>query len=400
MCMQSCGPRCLLVIFLLVFSGVALANDITADCTGTTPGAATSINQALLSLPLAGPNSIYVIGTCTESVTISGRTQLTIFANPGTATLTAADPNRRLLVMFDSSQVFIDGLNFSGGRGILVYNSTDISFGDTTIQNSGLQGISTTNSVIDIFNATIQNNARTGITTTGGNLNIDGGVTITNNSRTAMTVLSGHVVLNGGDGAGIPPNVFSNNGSAGISLANTAELDASGDNRILNNGLTGLNVLHTSTAMWSGGVISGNQGVGVHIGETSHGEFDNVSITGNGAINGSGGGGLASGRGAAGGIEVVENSDGFLDGNVSVSGNQATGILVDESSVLSSLGGNAVNNNNGDGFFVSDLAIAHFFGADTASGNTLNALECDDTSVVIGNVATFGKVKCSKVKAK
>lgn len=395
-----CGPRFLLGVFLLVLPALALANDVTADCTGTTPGAATSINQALLSLPLAGPNSIYVIGTCTENVTISGRTQLTIFANPGTATLNSANPNRRLLVMFDSTQIFIDGLNFDGGRGILVFNSTDVSFGDTTIQNSGLQGISATNSIIDVFNATIQNNARGGLLAVGGNLNIDGGVTVTNNARSGIGMLTGHLNLNGGDGFSIPPNVISNNGSAGVSLADTAELDAGADNRILNNGLSGLQAIHTSTVIWDGGSISGNQGVGVHVGETSHGEFSNISITGNGATPGSGGGGIASGSGAAGGIEVVENSDLFIDGGADVSGNLATGIFVDESSVLSSLGGNTVNNNTGDGFLVTNLAVAHFFATDTATGNTLNGLECDDTSVVIGTTSGFGKLKCARLKAK
>lgn len=397
---HSCGPRLLLVIFLLVLPGLAFANDVTVDCTGVTPGAFTTISQALLSLPLAGPNSIFVIGTCTDNVTISGRTQLTIFANPGTATLTAANPTRRLLVMFDSTQVFIDGLNFDGGKGILVFNSTDIAFGDMTIQNSGLQGISANNSTIDVFNATVQNNARVGLIAIGGNLNIDGGVTVTNNARSGIGVLTGHLNLNGGDGLSIPANIISNNGSAGVSVADTAELDAGGDNRILNNGLSGLQALHTSTIIWDGGTISGNQGVGVHIGETSHGEFSNVSITGNGATPGSGGGGIASGSGAAGGIEIVENSDGFLDGAADVSGNLATGIFVDESSVFSSLGGNTVNNNAGDGFLINNLAIAHFFAADTATGNTLNGLECDDTSIVIGNVSGLGKLKCAKLKAK
>lgn len=397
---HPCGPRFLLGILLLVLPGLAFANDVTADCTGSTPGAATTISEALLSLPLAGPNSIFVIGTCTENVTISGRTQLTIFANPGTATLNSANPNRRTLVMFDSSQIFIDGLNFNGGRGILVSNSTEISFGDTTIQNSGLQGLSATNSVIDIFNATVQNNARVGLLASGGNLNVDGGVTVTNNARSGIGMLTGHLNLNGGDGGSIPPNVISNNGSAGISLANTAELDAGGDNRVLNNGLTGLQAIHTSTVIWDGGSISGNQGVGIHIGETSHGEFSNVSITGNGATPGSGGGGIASGSGAVGGVEVVENSDLFLDGGADVSGNLATGIFVDESSVFSSLGSNTVNNNAGDGFLVTNLAVAHFFAADTATGNTLNGLECDDTSVVIGSTAGLGKLKCAKVKAK
>ncbi len=105
-------PALLLACFLLIFSGVVLANDVTADCTGSTPGAFTSISDALNSLPLAGPNSVFVIGTCHENVTISGRSSLVIFANPGAATLTTGNANRRLLFIIDSIGIFIDGVNF------------------------------------------------------------------------------------------------------------------------------------------------------------------------------------------------------------------------------------------------------------------------------------------------
>jgi hypothetical protein len=71
---------------------------------------------------------------------------------------------------------------------------------------------------------------------------------------------------------------------------------------------------------------------------------------------------------------------------------------VDESSVLSSLGGNNIHDNQGNGFLVTTLAVAHFFGADTVTHNTREALECDNTSVVIGKVPSHEK--CANVKLK
>lgn len=388
------------VLALLLSPALAFANDVTADCTGQTPGAFTSISEALVSMPAAGPNSIFVIGTCTENINIFQYSSLTIFANPGTATIAAANPNRRLLLINDAHTIFIDGINFSGGRGILILNSNDVTIGDASIQNSGLQGINSTNSVVSIFNAAVQNSARPNITCAGGTLSVDGGVTISNGARSGITAVNCHLLLNGGDGTPGTENVISQNATLGVSLGNSTELDANGDNRIINNGSTGLQAIHTCTALWDGGTITDNQGVGVHIGETSHGEFSNVTIHGNGAIAGAGNGGIQTGNGAAGGMEIVENSDAFLDGGVDASSNLATGIYVDESSVLSSLGGNTVNNNKGDGFLIETLAVAHFFAADTATGNTLNSLECDDTSVVVGNVSGFAKLKCAKVKTK
>ena len=389
----------LLCVFLpvLLHSSLTFAAGATVDCSGATPGAFTTITAALASLPLAGPNSINVSGNCTENVNIVGRTQLTIAAAPGTANVTAASPNARVLVIVGSQQIFVDGINFSGGRGVLVNNSTDVQLGDGTFENSSLQGINVINSTFDIFNATVQNAVRSGISQSGGALGVDGGVTISHNGRAGISMTTGHLILSGGDGTPGTENVISNNGSVGVGIANSAEADIGGDNRILANGTTGLQVIHTSTAIVSDSTISGNQGVGVHLGETSHGEFGNMTITGNGATAAGGGGGIESGSGAAGGMEVVENSDMFIDGAVNVSNNLATGIFVSESSVLSSLGGNTVNNNAGDGFLAEGLALVHFFGADTATGNTKAPLECDTTSLLLGDSAGLGGTKC-KIK--
>lgn len=391
---------------LLLTSGRLFANSATVDCTGATAGAFTKIQDAVNSLPKQGPNDISVLSNCTEHVLILNYNDLSIFATPGSFTVTSNDPQRRVINITDSTRIVIDGLSFAGGRGLFVNNSHDVFLGDGNISNSGAQGIVSLNSVVDIFNMTIQNSTRSGVSAQGGSFNLDGNVTVTGNGRFGIAMVTGHLTLNGGDGTPANPNnVINNNGAAGILVENSAEGDIFGGNDITGNATTGLQVINTSTVIMSGFVATGalpaatiknNQGVGVHIGETSHGEFDTLVISGNGSNPGAGG--LESGSGSAGGMEVVENSDMFIDGAVEVSHNQATGIFVDESSVLSSLGGNTISANKGNGFLVTTLAVAHFFAADTVTGNTREPLECDNTSVVVGKVP--GHEKCANVKLK
>jgi len=400
------ASRLLLGLGLLLLSpGLLFANSATVDCTGGTPGAFNSIQAAVFSLPKQGPNDIAVVSNCTEHVLIVNYNDLSIFANPGSVTVTSDSATHRVINITDSTRIFIDGLSFTGGRGLFVSNSQDVFLGDGNITNSGLQGLVSVNSMVDVFNMAIQNNTRSGIVAQGGSFSVDGNVTVTHNGRVGISMTNGHLTLNGGDGTSANPNnVISNNGFAGVAIADAAEADIFGGNNIDGNGTTGLQVIHTSTVIMSGSAgtsapvatINNNQGVGVHIGETSHGEFDTLIVSGN-ASNLTAGG-LESGSGSAGGMEVVENSDMFIDGAVDVSHNHATGIFVDESSVLSSLGGNTITHNQGNGFLVTTLAVAHFFAADTVSANTSEPLECDNTSVVVGKAPSHEK--CANVKLK
>jgi len=381
---------------LMLSSSLVFANNATVDCSGATAGAFTKIQDALNSFPKAGPNNINVLpSNCSERLQIVGFNDLTIFATPGTVNVTASIPTARVMIIADSVNVFIDGVDFNAGRGILINNSSDIFIGDGSMQTSAGLGMQSLNSVVDIFNFTIQNSVRSGIAAQGGTFSLDGGVTVSNNNRFGISMLNGHLVLGGGDGtAANPDNVISNNGFFGVSAANSSELDAFAGNHITNNGYMGVRVANTSTLEWSaGGTITGNQGVGISVAGTSHADIDTVTISGNGASVAASGG-LQTVFGAAGGIEIVENSDGVLNGAVNVAGNQSTGVLVSESSVLSSLGGDTVNTNIGDGFLVRDLAVVHFFGADTATGNTVAPLQCDTSTVLIGDKTGLGGTRC------
>lgn len=389
------GALCSLLLPL-----AAYANNAVVDCSGATPGAFTTITAALATLPKAGPNFVTVSGgPCADNVTVRGFSQLFLVSAGPSVTINAADPNRRILNIFGSQNVVVEGpFVFNGGLGIVVNQDSIAQFDSITIQNSTLQGLRSLNSIVDISNSSITNSTRSGIASTGGSMGVDGGVTITGGAASGIVMTTGHLTLIGGDGTPGTENVISNNAGVGLSLSSTAEADISGDNRIDNNKLTGVQAIHTSSLFMSGGEILNNLGVGMHIGETSHGEFDTVKINGNGsAVNSTN---LELGSGEAGGMEVVENSDMFIDGAMDVSGNSSNGIFVDESSVLSSLGGNTVNNNAGDGFLVEDLAIAHFFGKDTATGNGRFSLQCDDTSLVEGDVSGLTHVRCGHIRAR
>jgi len=372
---------CLLAVLLP--SSLAFADGATVDCTGATPGAFTTITAALASLPAAGPNSIAVTGTCHENVVMFGRTDLTIFGNP-TATVVPGNANGHLLSINASQRVGIQNLTFDGGRGAIVNDNSRVDFTSVTIQNSLGIGLTSIDSLVHIADSTIKASTRSGISVGGGTFYVDSDVTgtaVTNNGRTGISVLTGHLILNGGDE--VTPgteNVISNNAGVGVAVANSAEADISGDNRIIGNqGAFGLEVIHTSTVIMTDGTISSNAGIGVHCGETSHCEWAGVTtIDSNGK----------------GGIEITDHSDAYLDGGIDVSGNTGAGVLVDLSSLLNSLGGNTINNNTDDGIVLNTLSVLKFAANDTITGNGKLALECNNGSLVSGDVSTYKPKKC------
>src|SRR5262245_49020054 len=118
-------------VCLVLLSGAAFAAGAVVDCSGATPGAFTSINAALASLPAAGPNSISVVGTCHENVVFIGRTDLTIFGNPS-ATVTPGNANGHLLAIFGSQRVGIQNITFDGGRGALINDNSRVDLTSIT----------------------------------------------------------------------------------------------------------------------------------------------------------------------------------------------------------------------------------------------------------------------------
>ena len=376
------GYKLLFACSLLLLSNFAFAASAVVDCSGATPGAFTSIHAALASLPAAGPNFISVTGTCHENVVMGGRTDLNISGNPSA---TVVPGNAGHLLAIDGSQrVGIQNITFDGGRGALVSNNSQVELVNITIQNSLGIGLTTIDSLVHIADSTIKHSTRSGISVGGGAFYVDSditGTTVTNNGRNGISVLTGHLILNGGDE--VTPgteNVISNNAGVGVAVANSAEADINGDNRIIGNqGAFGLEVIHTSTVIMTDGIISSNAGVGVHCGETSHCEWAGITkIDSNGK----------------GGIEITDHSDAYLDGGIDISGNTGVGVLVDLSSLLNSLGGNTINNNTDDGIVLNTMSVLKFAANDTITGNGNLALECSNNSMVSGDISTYKPKKC------
>ena len=376
------GVKLLLPIFcFMLLPAAAYGASAVVDCSGATPGAFTTITAALATLPSAGPNSISVKGTCSESVSIVNRTDLQIFGNP-TATVQSPNPNARLLFIFSSQRISIRGITFAASRGILVNDSSNVNFDTIAVQNSGNVGLTSIDSRVHLFNSTISNSLRTGISINGGTFDVDGSVTVSGNGRNGISASTARLRLNGGDGTPGTENVISNNTGLGVSIANSASAEIGGDNRITNNGgAYGMLVIHISNLIMSDGTINNNTGIGVHCGETSHCEWSGAT-----QINGNGGGG----------IEITDHSDAYLDGGIAISGNTGTGVLVDLSSLLNSLGGNTINNNTEHGVEVNNLSVLKFTAIDTITGNTDKSLVCDNESLVVGDISSLRRVSCSR----
>jgi len=139
-------------------------------------------------------------------------------------------------------------------------------------------------------------------------------------------------------------------------------------------------------------LIESNGDNGIYLGETSHGEAGGATIRNNGTDPAS-----PNGRD---GIHTVENSDFYLDGGMTITGNAGHGVYVDYASLLSSLGGNTISNNGIDGAFIHANGTGHWWVTDTITGNADAAIVCDSTSLVTGDISGVNSkdVKCSRVE--
>lgn len=375
-----------MTMFAIIMTPFLSGKTAVVDCSGATPGAFTSINAALFTLPLQGPNSITISGTCTESFAITGFHEL-LLQGVGTATIKPGAPNANIMNIFRSQGISVKGpLVFDGGRIIILQNSV-VNFDGVTVQNSFGAGILSSESTVDIANSFIQNNASAGIAMQGGSVTLGGNV-ITANAL-GIVARHAHVALNA-SGTLNPGNTIGSNTGHGIALFDGSQADIQGGDRIdririLSNG-DGLFVTGTSTVTVQSALILSNKGPAVHISQTSHGEFTNVAMIDN----------ASAGSGEIGAMEVSRNSDVFVTQSL-INGSRGDGIFVEDNSVLTSGGSNKMNFNGADGVRLQGMALAHFLGTDTMTGNAKFSLQCDSTSLVEGDVSNLTPVHCSRI---
>lgn len=377
--LRSYGPKLLCAFLLpLLISAMSFAqteNSAVIDCSGATPGAFTSVEQAILNSP---DHTVFTLsGNCTENIVdIQHRNDLSFIATSPT-TIQVTSPAQQVLIITHSQNIIFSGpITITGGQGVLISDSNGILISQLTIQNSGSFGITSSNSQVQVFNGSISGNTRTGVVTNGGTVEFDG-ATISNNGRLGVSAATTHLIMQ--DGNGLPP-VISNNGIAGIQLFNSSQGDFV-DLQITNNAGNnfGLEVSTNSAVVMQGGVINSNSGIGVSCGSTSHCEFLQTQINSN----------------TAGGIQIATHSELDLDGGVQISGNGGTGVLIDQASVFASSGGNSISGNTGDALIVNALSALNFVAPDTISATANNlALNCNNGSLVTGDISTYKPKKC------
>lgn len=376
---SSCGLKLLCALLLLLptftLSFAQTENSATIDCSGGTPGAFTSVQQAILSSP---DHTVFTIsGNCTETIVdIQRRNDLTFIATAPT-TIQVTSPDQQVLIITHSQNIIFSGtITMTGGQGVLVSDSNGVFFSGVTIQNSGQFGITSSNSQLLLIGGSVTASTRTGVVTFGGTVELDG-VNISNNGRLGVSAATTHLTMSDGNNL---PSIVSNNGIAGVQLFNSSQGDFT-DLQINNNagGNFGLMVFTNSAVVMQGGSINSNTGIGVTCLSTSHCEFAQTQINSN----------------TGGGIRTATHSELELDGGVQISGNNGAGILVDQHSAYTSNGGNTISNNAGDALIVNALSTLNLVAPDTITATGANlALNCNNGSLVTGDISALKNKKC------
>jgi len=377
------------ILVLLCFpSALRAQQQLFVDCSGTNPYVYPSINAALQN---AGPGtSIFVTGTCNESVSLFGQNAFNLGAFFGqTATinggisinksenvflygLNVTNPSGDGIVVGNSGGIVLDTCTSNGnaGVGLLVAGMSDVTVSAMgAFDNNVRGGINITgNSIVSIFAfagiADISNNAGPGIWASQANFSTLGSTTVANNLFGAGSNSGFGIDLRGGAhvqfGALFGPNHVSGNQQGGAWLQETAEISffsIGQPNLIQSNGPVGVLAGFGSQVTFFdisgplGAQISGHSSAGVDLYANSQAYFSGANL-----VQGNGSG--ADARSA--GIRVDGNSEAFLRGG-QVSGNSGPGMLVlvnssADFSGVSFSGNNGVISCDSSSTMVSDLA--------------------------------------------
>lgn len=380
----------LLLLFLFCPGGIR-AQYLIVDCTGATPYAYPSINAAL---PNATPGSfILVTGPCTENVSLSGVSSLSLGAFYGlTATLNGG------ISISNSQNVMLYGLNVTNtaGNGISVSNSRGTSINVCTISGNAGMGLS----VSGMSDVTV---GASGAFDNNGN----GGININGNSLVSLVAWAGSVDISNNNGPGVwesagslfstlGPTTITNNVSGvgtnpgyGIEILGGARAQIGslyGPNTITGNQAGGAFLQENSEisffSLGQSNVIHGNGPVGVSVGLGSQVTFYDITGTVNAQISGH----------TSAGVDVYSNSQAYFNGanqvlqNGTVSDPRSAGIRVDGNSQVLMRGGQ-VTQNNGPGILALVNSSADFTGV-TFGGNLRGEIiTCDSSAWMVSDLA-------------
>lgn len=263
-------------IFLLAAMGAAgqsaEAANLKVNC-----GKKETIRESLKLLAVAhpqGPNTISVVGSCTENILIQSVDRLTLIAKNGASITDGSNGNSPVVDIEDSHSVTLQGFTISGG-------SAGVSCG--------------TSSVCYLTGNAVQDVLGVGVSVSGGSHAFLESNVIQNSAGAGATASDGSQMFSSND-------VFQGNAAQGVSVGAGAYFVASNSN-FLNNGLgilavasnlllhggtisgsigNGMTLLAGSTAVLRDSTtVTGNGGEGVHLEDASFAGFQSANVTGN-----------------------------------------------------------------------------------------------------------------------
>ncbi|MCI0413987.1 hypothetical protein L0222_14470 [bacterium] len=415
--MGNCIAFIAVLIFLFYQSSVQ-ADVVSVNCGEGGSGLQAAING--LSSP-NGPHTIHVTGTCVENIFIDGITNLTIQGSDGTVIRSAAPDDGTVFTIGSARGINLQGLTVDGDNqefvaGLTVFDSSVSLSGCTIINNTDLALFADGGSTVILGGPNpgseilIRDNLA-GVFANHSTLRIRGRTTIEDNVEDALVVVNG--VLQIGNRPPEAGNVFRNNGF-GIAILNNGFAGINGSNLIENNGPYGVLIARVPNASFNGSMVEGIPRYTTIQGHTLLGILVTSSTVGFGAsdpdvfhqIRNNGTAPVTVDAG----IYVIRPGS-FLARQVEIANNTGAGIVLD-GGAYSNFATARISGNSGDGVVVTHNATAEFgtfllsgtgdpIAANTLiSGNGGQAIACDETAVIYGDLSGLPVFKCKTEEQK
>jgi hypothetical protein len=410
--MTLANTKCLGLLLAVLVPRALHADVVNVDCGAGGTGLQAAVNG--LSSP-TGPHTINVLGTCVENVTVNGVSFLTLQGSGG-ATLRSADPAFGVVLFANASpSMQVRGLNLDGAShdfaiGLYAFES-DVRYQGGTIENCGDTAVfADVDSEVVIGGPSagqevaIRNNAA-GPLANRAVLRIQGRTTVEDNDFDALVSTDSTLTVSGPSAAA--GNVFRNNGF-GIAIIAGGTAGFSGLVTIEDNGPYGILASRVPQVSLAGRSVGGTPLFTTIQGHTQNGVLVSSSTFLSSApagifnlVRNNGSDPVTTDAGV-----LVIRPGALLARSLEVSNNIGPGVLLD-AAAYGNFATARISGNSGDGIRVLHNSTAEFgafavtgetIPADTAvSGNGGEAIACDDTAVVFGDLDALPKVKC-KVK--
>jgi parallel beta helix pectate lyase-like protein len=327
-----------------------------------------SINDALFAIG-TGPGTIFVTGTCSESVQINNARSITIAGFGGASIVGPGSDAFDILLSQDINLENLDISTTGFGGGVNISDASEVHIIGCNIHDNQSVGVNAdTGSTVFLRNTIIQNNTP------------NDGLDVFDNSKAQ---LNGSTVQNNGDPVA---------GTVGVFVARNSVVVFGGQtNLVQNNANVGIQARNLSNVIFGGAVtIQGHLTNGIILQEGSH-----LQATHPGT--------LIEANGSAcpldptcGGVFATQNSTVDLGGTIT--NNQGSGVSAQQGANVQ-LSKVTVSNNTGDGVHIQWISIGSFLSGtgNTITGNGGKSVFCDTTSLAVGDLSGFSDISCAQI---